>query len=158
MKTESQGTAVVLWVLLGLFCLRVLGQILVAFFHVTFLPPMEAWYSGIISYPYLLPAQILIVVLLTKICLDFSRGKGVFVQPHPAWSRGALYFGILYLATMFLRYILHMALNPEERWFGGTIPIAFHCVLASYVILFGWFHRRTQRTRRDFVSKNVVLK
>lgn len=40
--------APLLWILLFLFCLRVLGQILVAFAGVTFLPPMEDWFSGAI--------------------------------------------------------------------------------------------------------------
>jgi len=34
-----------LWALLGLFVLRVLGQALVAFGDVQFLPPMQAWSS-----------------------------------------------------------------------------------------------------------------
>ena len=38
---QSQWYAPWLWLLLALFCLRVLGQMLVAFFHVSFLPPME---------------------------------------------------------------------------------------------------------------------
>jgi hypothetical protein len=51
-------TAGVLWLLLALFVLRVLGQALVAFFNVGFLPPMPAWYSGLMPYEYLLPSQL----------------------------------------------------------------------------------------------------
>ena len=69
--------------LLFLFCLRVLGQVLVAFFGVTFLPPMEAWFSGLLPYPELLTSQILIILLYGKICLDFARGRGYFVTPRP---------------------------------------------------------------------------
>ncbi len=54
----------VLATLLFLFCLRVLGQILVAFFNVSFLPPMEEWFSGLLPYPELLTAQILIIALV----------------------------------------------------------------------------------------------
>lgn len=46
-----------LWTLLALFALRVAGQALVAFSDVRFLPPMQAWYSGLMPYPYLLPSQ-----------------------------------------------------------------------------------------------------
>ena len=136
----------VLWVLLGLFCVRVLGQVLVAFFDVSFLPPMEEWYSGLIAYPYLLTSQILIIGLLLKVCLDFSRGAGFFARSRPLFGRGVLYFGYVYLAAMILRYIVRMSLYPEERWFGGTIPIVFHWVLASYVILFGRSHRARLRS------------
>lgn len=131
----------ILWFLLIMFCLRVIGQILVAFFDVSFLPPMEEWYSGLIPYPYLLMIQILIIILLIKICLDFTYGKGMFVKPNRVFGRQVFYFGYLYLIAMFLRYMIRMSVYPEERWFGGAIPIIFHWVLASFVILFGYYHR-----------------
>jgi hypothetical protein len=102
---------------------------------------MDAWYSGLLTYPYLLTAQISIILLLAKVSLDFTQGEGLFIRPHRLFGRGVLYFGYLYFAAMILRYILQMSLYPENRWFGGTIPIVFHWVLASYVILFGRYHR-----------------
>ena len=131
-----------LWALLFAFCCRVLGQALVAFVHVTWLPPMEAWYSGLMAYPLLLPTQLLIITIYTKVCWDFTRGNGCFVQARPMFGRGVLWFGYIYLAAMVLRYIIRMGLNPEERWFGGTIPIFFHWVLACFIIAFGEYHRR----------------
>lgn len=62
--------------LLVLFALGVLGQMLVAFFGVGWLPPMERWYSGLTPYRYLLPSQIALLALMIKICADFSRGRG----------------------------------------------------------------------------------
>jgi len=35
--------AIILWIFLFVFCLRVLGQMLVPFAGVSWLPPMEAW-------------------------------------------------------------------------------------------------------------------
>lgn len=137
----SRELVILLWVLLFAFCLRVLGQMLVAFVGVSWLPPMEAWYSGLLPYPYLLPSQMLIIGLYGKVCLDFSRGEGFFVRPRPAFGRGVLMFGYLYLAAMIARYIIRMALYPEARWFGGTIPIFFHWVLASFIIAIGRYHR-----------------
>jgi hypothetical protein len=102
---------------------------------------MDAWYSGLLAYPYLLTAQLLIIMLLTKVSWDFTRTHGFFVTPRQLFGRGVLYFGYLYLAAMILRYIIHMSLYPEDRWLGGTIPIVFHWVLATYVILFGRYHR-----------------
>ena len=43
---------------------------------------------------------------------------------------------------MIVRYILRMSLYPEERWFGGAIPIIFHWVLATYIIPLGLYHLR----------------
>ena len=138
---ESRKTASLLWTLLFLFILRVLGQAAVAFLGVDFLPPMREWYSGLIPYNLLLTAQIAIIGLMTKICIDFSRGVGFFIAPKPAFGKPALYFGYLYLTAMVIRYILRMTLIPEARWFGGTIPIFFHFVLATFVILFARYHR-----------------
>ena len=69
--------ALILWTLLFLFCLRVIGQMLVAFLGVTFLPPMEEWFSGFLAYPILLTAQFLIIAGFTKIlCLELARRHG----------------------------------------------------------------------------------
>ena len=129
--------AILLWVLLFAFCLRVFGQMLVAFAGVSWLPPMEAWYSGLMPYPYLLPSQFLIIALYSKVCLDFTRGEGFFVRSRPVFCRSVLIFGYLYLAAKIVLYIVRMSLYPEVRWFGGTIPIFFHGVLASFIIVFG---------------------
>lgn len=133
--------AILLWTLLFVFCLRVLGQMLVAFVGVSWLPPMEAWYSGLMPYPYLLPSQFLIIALYSKVCLDFTRGEGFFVRSRPVFGRSVLVFGYLYLTAMIVRYIIRLSLYPEARWFGGTIPIFFHWVLASFIIAFGLYHR-----------------
>lgn len=141
MRETPQSLAPWLWLLLAAFCLRVLGQMLVAFLEVPWLPPMEAWYSGLMPYPYLLPSQILIIVLYGKVCLDFTRGQGFFARPRVAFGRGLLVFGYVYFAAMVLRYIIRMSLHPEARWLGGSIPIVFHWVLAAFIILFGRYHR-----------------
>jgi hypothetical protein len=135
----------VLLLLLILFCLRVLGQMLVAFFHVSFLPPMKEWYSGLMPYPELLPAQFLIILLFSRICLDFFRGRGYFVSSHHRLGKGLHWFGWIYFVSMIVRYILRMSLYPEARWFGGCIPIVFHCVLASYLLTMSSYYRRTPR-------------
>jgi hypothetical protein len=140
-RPPARGYAVWLAILLGLFCLRVLGQVLVALFGVEWLPAMDEWQSGLLPYPVLLTAQALIIGLLGKVCLDFGRGLGFFVEPSPKLARFALPFGQIYFASMVVRYALRMTLHPEARWLGGTIPIFFHWVLASYVMTFGHFHR-----------------
>lgn len=127
----------VLWALLALFALRVTGQALVAFFGVGFLPPMEAWYSGLLPYEVLLPSQLLLIALMSKICLDFTRGRGVFFAPKRFFATVWLWFGTLYLAAMIAR-----ALFLWDR----PIPIVFHWVLAAFVISVGLSHRRRLRT------------
>jgi hypothetical protein len=122
----------VLWLLFGLFFLRVLGQVLVAFAGVTWLPSMRHWYSGLISYPYLLASQIVMLAGMVKVNVDFTRGDGWFVRRNPALGRVANWFGWLYLTSMILRYAITRTL---------IIPVTLHCVLAIYLILIGRHHR-----------------
>lgn len=146
-QNAARRLAPLLWTLLALFVLRVTGQLLVAFFGFDLLPPMEEWYSGLMPYEFLLPSQLVIIVLMTKICVDFNRAKGFFVVPSRFFGTYWLYFGYLYLAVMVARYPVHMYLSPESRWFGGSIPIFFHWVLAAFVIAVGRYHRRLIRAR-----------
>jgi hypothetical protein len=120
-------------VLFVLFVLRVLGQAAVAFLHVSFLPPMEAWYSGLMPYELLLPSQIAIVALMTKICLDFTHKRGFFFESKKFFATWCLWFGYLYLAAMIARAVF--------LW-DRPIPIVFHWVLAAFVIAVGLSHRR----------------
>ena len=139
---QPHRLAALLWTLLGLFCLRVAGQVLVAFFHVEFLPAMQEWYSGLLPYEFLLPSQVVIVALMVKICVDFTHRHGAFVNPHRFFATYWFYFGCAYLVVMVARYPIHMYFHPEARWFGGTIPIFFHWVLGAFVVIVGLHHRR----------------
>ena len=44
-----------------------LGQVLVACCNVAFLPAMEHWYSGLLPYPILLPVQLVMIVIMSKL-------------------------------------------------------------------------------------------
>ena len=121
-----------LWTLLALFVLRVAGQALVAFFGTSWLPPMERWYSGLVPYGWLLPAQLAIIALMAKICADFTRRRGFFVRPRRFFAVHWLWLGWIYLAAMILRFVVR----------GPSIPVVFHWVLAAFVIAVGLWHRR----------------
>jgi hypothetical protein len=129
-----------LWFFLFLFLLRVVGQVLVVTFHPSWLPPMPQWYSGLIPYRFLLPIQILMLILMAAMARDFSRGEGLFVSPRPGVGQGVLWFSYLYAGSMVIRYSIRMWNRPDQRWFGGTIPIVFHGVLASFLFVFGRYH------------------
>ena len=79
--------AVILGILAFAFFLRVLGQVLVAFFGADFLPPMDEWQSGLIPYPWLLASQILILAVQGWICWDLWRGAGFFGCRRPRTGR-----------------------------------------------------------------------
>ena len=136
-----------LWGLTLLFCLRVLGQVLVVLFQPPFLPPMPHWYSGLLPYPLLLPTQILILALQVKINRDWQRRTGFFHQPKPGLGKGLQGFSLVYAITMAIRYGVTMTVYPDRRWLGeGTIPILFHWVLAAYCWLWGWGHGVRRRS------------
>ena len=131
------------WILVALFFLfifRVVGQVLVAFGGVRWLPPLKEWFSGLLPYPGLLASQILIIILFTRICVDFARGRGYFVAPKRRFGINVMVFGWIYLGAMIVRYLLRMTLHVDQRWFGGSIPIFFHWVLASFVLVLGSYH------------------
>src|SRR5690348_9335507 len=142
--TRSRRYAIWLLALLLLFGLRVAGQMLVAFAGVTFLPPMEEWYSGLLPYPYLLPTQFVIIFLFGKLCLDLFRGYGFFAVPRRGLASFLRVFGTIYLVVMVIRYVLRMSLYPPERWTGGSIPIFFHWVLAGFLLVWASFNAAPQ--------------
>ena len=105
LRSEGQTTAIVSALLAFAFLLRVLGQALVAFFHVDFLPPMAEWYSGLLPYPLLLPIQLLILAVQAKIAHDLWRGQGFFAVRRPRAGRFLCRFSYVYFAVMLLRYV-----------------------------------------------------
>ncbi|MBU6450983.1 MAG: hypothetical protein KGS72_04335 [Cyanobacteria bacterium REEB67] len=140
-KHRRELYAAALSVLLFLFCLRVLGQILVVFAHVQFLPPPSAWMSGLLPYPFLLAAQILIIAVYGKVCCDFLRGRGLFVALSPSAVRRWDCFGRVYFVATILRYVLQSNFHPGEIWFTGCIPITFHFVLSTFILTAAGFYR-----------------
>ncbi len=136
LRTARQH-AVLLWVLLGLFALRVGGQILVMLWRPGWLPPAEQWYSGVIPYPYLLAFQILFLFLMTSMILGLHPGKGPFGPPSRGFSRLSIAFSVPYFGFMVYRWVFRVLLNPGRRWYDTLIPIVFHCVLATFLVVYG---------------------
>jgi hypothetical protein len=133
------------------------GQALVAFFDVKFLPPMKEWFSGLLPYPELLVSQILIIFLYGKICVDFARAQGYFVIPSRRLGLNLLRFGYVYLGAMIVRYVVRMWLYPDQRWTGGCIPIFFHWVLASFLLVLGNYHWQATKEpqSKDALSRSA---
>lgn len=119
---------------------RVAGQLIVYLHAPRWLPPMDEWQSGLLPYPVLLASQIVVLTLMTSICVDFARARGFFVEPHPGGGVFSIWFACAYFAGMVFRYIVTMIRRPERRWFGGTIPIVFHSVVAAFLWTWGRYH------------------
>ncbi len=136
----STRYTLILGALTGLFTLRVAGQALVAFPGVGFLPPMEQWYSGLMPYPILLPTQLAMIVVMVVIVRAVARGSGTFATPRRRAGPVLAWLSYAYAASMAARYVVSMTLHPERRWFGHTIPIWFHFVLAAFLYTLGRYH------------------
>jgi hypothetical protein len=136
--------AAALWTLLALFAGRVFGQLAVALGLTSWLPPMEQWQSGLLPYPALLGAQFALLGALGLVCTQFTRGSGYFVDRGrwlgtPLWIAGGIYAG-----SMAARYAVWMTIRPDERWTGDLIPVVFHVVLASFLLVVAHHHRQAR--------------
>lgn len=134
---RNKKYVIILLILLFLFSWRVLGQFLVMFFAVDFLPEPRDWYSGLLSYPYLLIAQILILITFTKICLDLGRNQGYFAHKRIN-GNFLMAFGLVYFISMVFRFII----------FGISIPVFFHWILASFIITLGLFYKERKPAKK----------
>lgn len=134
--SRTSGEARVLGLLSGLFLLRVLGQLLVANRRARFLPPMEQWQSGLLPYPVLLFFQGVILAVQATIGVQARQGRGALVRERPRLGRFVRRLSVVYFSGMVGRYVISMTRFPERRWFGKTIPIIFHCLLATYLYVY----------------------
>ncbi len=126
-----------LWLLTGLFAFRVVAQPLARVWD--WLPPFDAWHSATLTYAWLVFFQLLILAAMIGIAFRFSSGR---VRASRAVGTAMLSFGGLYLGVMLTRLVLGVTVMRGDAWFDRPLPTIFHLVLATFVILIGWFHRR----------------
>ena len=134
---EPTFVAPYLWLFTSLFAVRVIGQLVVRSRAPRWLPPMDDW--NLTPYHLLLPTQVVILGVMARIDTEFSSGSGAAATGHPILGLALLGFSGAYAGGMAVRYIVRMSRRPAVRWFGGTIPIVFHWVLASYLFVVGSF-------------------
>ena len=137
-EPTARETAAYLLLFSLLFLLRVVGQVLVALRAPSWLPPMDKWH--LMPYRLLLPIQIAFLVLMAVIEAGLFSAIGAFVDREPGFGRVLIGFSFVYAGVMLLRYGVRMYRQPRERWFGGTIPIVFHFVLAAFLFTLGRYH------------------
>ncbi|TML44219.1 MAG: hypothetical protein E6G19_09450 [Actinobacteria bacterium] len=135
---DPQLAAGYLWFYSALFLVRVAGQLVVRTRRPGWLPPDDEW--NLTPYRYLLPVQLTILGLMVWIDVDLSRNAGFWAAPKPNFGQALRWFASAYAVSMLVRYLVRTWRYRDERWFGGTIPIVFHWVLASYLWVLGSFH------------------
>lgn len=77
MQTREKGRryVLVLSLLLAAFMGRVLAQLLQVWTPIPWLPPFEAWHSGLLPYPVLVASQLVIIVIALRVIMALSRGR-----------------------------------------------------------------------------------
>ena len=123
-----------------LFLVRVMGQVLVAARGPAWLPPMEGENWNLVPYSVLLPAQLAILVFMAFVVTGVSAEVPPFGARRLSLGLILMTLSAIYAGIMALRYLVRMARRPDQRWFGGAIPIVFHMVLASFLFTWGRFH------------------
>lgn len=132
---SPHASAAVMWVLLALFFLRVVGQILVATVAPNWLPPMARWYSGLMPYRYLLPTQLVFLVVMTAMTVSVGRQAAPLGTISPVAGTWVVWASYVYALGMVVRSVRYAAAPPERR--GVLIPIVFHFVLAAFLFVYG---------------------
>lgn len=135
MKILQRHQPGLLWFCQSLFLLRVFGQIEALLVDPAWLPPFASWYSGWVPYSILLPLQIGLLMLMSVVSYDHTRKSGYWYVERYTTRKTLVVLSAIYFLAMLLRYLVQMVLYPETQWFGGTIPIVFHWVLATYLWL-----------------------
>ena len=124
-------------VLLALFVGRVAGQIFAATTAPAWLPPMQRWYSGVMPYRYLLPVQIVFIVVMVAMIAGVASGTGVLGTRNDTAGRWIVWASYVYAIGMVVRSVRYATAPPEKR--GVLIPIVFHFVLAAFLFVYGSF-------------------
>ena len=139
---DPRAAGLVLLLLTLLFLGRVAGQIAVARYAPAWLPPMSQW--NLLPYRYLLPIQLVFLAVMAAVSaafLDWSR-DGLLTEPRRAVGAAVVVTSGVYAGAMAVRYVVRMRRRPDQRWFGGTIPIVFHWVLAAFLLVYGVYNLR----------------
>jgi hypothetical protein len=139
---SSRDYARWLWLLLALFIVRVVAQPLALLPSAAFLPSFESWHSGLLPYPALVAAQLLIIAWLARTAWRLSKGE---VTPSYRVGISMLTVGTVYFAIMLVRLVLGLTILSSNRWFSSILPTVFHLVLASYLLVYGHFHFSSRR-------------
>jgi len=132
---DGAAYATVMAVLLALFFARVLGQIVAATIAPPWLPPMRRWYSGLMPYRYLLPTQIVFLVVMAVMTLSIARRSAPLGTMAPAVGTWIIWASYAYTLGMVVRSVRYASTPPERR--GVLIPIVFHFVLAAFLFTYG---------------------
>jgi hypothetical protein len=127
--------ALLLWSCIALFAARVIGQFEALVAAPAWLPDMETWYSGLLPYYLLLPVQIALLMIMAVVAWNRRVRTGRFALARPRVAGVLRSLAVLYFLAMALRLGLDVHANGADYWREGAIPVAFHWVLALFLLV-----------------------
>ncbi len=135
---DRQTTVFALITLLLLFCFRVSAQLVQWLDFVPWLPDFESWHSGALPYVLLLVSQGLIIIGFIGVIIRIQRNRYGCSRMR---IRLLLAIGWVYFTFMLLRFALSVTLLPSHPWYGATLPAFFHIVLATMLLVIGYYEK-----------------
>jgi hypothetical protein len=136
-KSNARRTGALLWTCVALFATRVIGQLESVLVAPAWLPDIDAWHSGSLPYPVLLPAQIAVLMLMAVVAWNPRVRGRQFASSHPRAAGALRLVGCAYFLVMAARLVLNILENGAQFWREGAIPVAFNWVLALFVLVAG---------------------
>ena len=143
-RPDFAGYATLLWLIAGLFGLRVVGQAIQYWVPHPALPPFEAFQGSGLPYPLLLSVQLVILVWMGRLAWRISARR---MRARQHAGRLLAWFGWLYFACMLARLVIGRAFDTGSPWFEAWIPAVFHLVLAVLVLTLAAYHQRMSALR-----------
>lgn len=157
-QARAGSALVLLWSCVALFAARVVGQLEALLLAPAWLPDMDAWYSGLLPYPLLLPAQIAILMALATVAWNRRIRNGSFARTNPRTAGALRILAGIYFIVMAVRLGVNIIDNGAEYWRHGAIPVAFHWVLALFLLVSARApaHESLQRDESDGIAYGDV--
>jgi hypothetical protein len=128
-----------LWLLLGLFLVRVTAQPLAALTGWRWLPPFSAWHSGALPYSALLASQLVIAAAMAAAAAGVAAGR---TRPNRRTGRVLAGVAALYGAVMGTRLLLGLTAFRGHWWLDAPLPTLFHLGLMAFIAVYGHYHLR----------------
>lgn len=129
--------SVLLWLLTGLFGLRVLGQAIQYWSPVALLPAFEYFQGSNLAYEFLLPVQLCMLLFMARLA---GKVKNATLKPSRRIGTIMMVLGWIYMNGSIGRILVGLFIVDAHPWFSTWIPAIFHLVLAGYVLTLAYYH------------------
>lgn len=138
-STHPRCYSALLWLLTGLFAMRVAGQAIQRWLPQPFLPSFHAFQGSSLPYWGLLSAQLLILGVMMRIAWRIQAGR---LAPSRRAGTVLSWIGGVYMAGALGRIVVGLVVPGAPAWFSTWIPAVFHVVLAGFVLTLALYHHR----------------